>query len=307
MLFGIALVGVSLTVFAIMRVLPGDVIDAIVGESSVTEEQKKEMAETLGLNRPLVVQYTDWIWGLLRFDFGPSLETREPIRDEIQRRLPVTLELAALAIMVSTVAGLSSGVVSALRQDTWVDYAVRVASLVGLAVPLFWIQSLVRNLVLPKYFGWLPPIGYVDLWDDPLTNLQQMWLPALTLGLAISALTARLTRSAMLDVLREDYVRTARAKGLTPRVVILRHTLRNALLPVLTLIGVQFGALLGGTVITETVFGLPGIGSYIVQGIRTRDYSVVQGVVVVTATLYLTINLVVEVMSAKLDPRTIAR
>ena len=298
------LLGVSLIVFAIMRWLPGDVtLIALGGGQGVSEAQLAEYRTQLGLDRPRVQQYIDWVSDLLRLDLGRSLLTKEPIRDELAQRLPVTFELALGAVLVSNLLALPIGVLSAVYQDRLPDYCFRLFSIAGLALPLFWIQSLVRNLILPKYFGWLPPPGYADPWEDLGKNLQQMWLPVLLLGYAQSAIVSRLTRSTMLDVLREDYIRTAWAKGLRGRSVVIRHAVRNALLPVLTLAAIQLGALLGGAAITEFVFGLPGVGRYVVDSIRNRDYPIVQAVVMLVATIYVLLNLVVDLLYGWIDPR----
>ena len=298
------LIGVSIIIFVIMRLLPGDVVESVLGSAQgVTEEQKAQYRRELGLDRPWPRQYADWVWDLLRLDLGTSLFTKASISQELKNRLPVTGELALGAVLLSTLIALPVGILSAIYQDRGPDYFFRVFSVLGLALPLFWIQTLVRNLILPKYVGWLPPAGYVDPWDDLVTNLQQMWLPVLLLGYAQSAIISRLTRSTMLDVLREDYIRTARAKGLNEPGVILGHAVRNALLPVVTLATIQLGALLGGAVITESVFGLPGIGRYVVDAIRNRDYPVVQAVIILIAVVYAVLNLIVDLMYGWIDPR----
>jgi peptide/nickel transport system permease protein len=302
------MLGVTLVVFIVMRALPGDVVDAITeGGPAVSAQQRAAIRAELGLDKSLPVQYVDWLSQLVRLDFGRSLARREPIANELARRAPLTLELAFFAICFSALIGISSGVLSAIFRDRPLDYVLRFISLLGLALPLFWIMSFTRNFILPRYFGWLPPAGYQDFWKDSGTNLQQILLPAFLLGLAISALTSRVTRSAMLDVLSQDYIRTARAKGLRSRSVVMQHALRNALIPPLTLMGVQFGTLLGGTVITETIFGLPGIGRYSVEGIQARDYPVVQAIVCISAFVYLLLNYSVDVMVTIMDPRTRGR
>jgi peptide/nickel transport system permease protein len=296
--------GVSVIIFVIMRWLPGDVaLIALGGGQGVSEEQIAQYRKDLGLDRPLAVQYVEWIGGLARLDPGTSLLTKAQIRDELKNRIPVTAELAIGAIVLSTLIALPVGVLSAMYQDRWPDYFFRVFSIIGIALPIFWIQSLVRNLILPKYVGWLPPPGYVDPWEDLIGNLQRMWLPILLLGYAQSALVSRLTRSTMLDVLREDYIRTARAKGLRDRGVIVRHAVRNALLPVITLAAIQLGTLLGGAVITESVFGLPGVGRYVLDAIRNRDYPIVQTVIVLIAGIYVVLNLLVDLIYGWVDPR----
>jgi peptide/nickel transport system permease protein len=298
------LIGVSMIVFVIMRLLPGDPVEVITGGGQgVTEAQRQQLREQLGLTKPRVVQYAEWAGGLLRFDLGRSVLNGDPIARDLKKRLPVTAELAFGAVAVSVLIAVPLGMLSAVYQDRAPDYALRLVAICGLALPIFWIQSLVRNLLLPKYFGWLPPPGYASPWDDPGKNLAQMFLPVLLLGYYQSALIMRKTRSTMLDVLREDYIRTARAKGLRDRSVMLRHATRNALLPVLTLAAVQLGALLGGAAITESVFALPGIGTYVVDAILKRDYPVVQAVVMLVATVFVLLNLLVDLLYGVIDPR----
>jgi peptide/nickel transport system permease protein len=298
------LMGVSIIVFAIMRVVPGDVARMILsgGDSAASEEAVQQLREDMGLNRPLVVQYGDWLWDMVRLNPGKSLFTNDPIIDQIQARFPVTLELALGAVIVALVIAIPVGVLSALYQDTWVDYVFRVVSVAGLSVPTFWLGVL-TILVLSTYFNWVPPLGYSYLWDDPGRNLQQMVWPMLILGYWYSAVVSRMTRSTMLEVLREDYVRTARAKGLRGRVVVVRHALRNALLPVITIAALQFGHLLGGSVITESIFALPGIGTYLVDAILHRDIPVTQALIVLSAAVYVILNLLVDLTYAWLDPR----
>jgi len=298
------LFGVSLIIFVIMRLLPGDVaVVALGGGQGVSEQQIQEYRRRLGLDRPIPVQYVEWVSGVIRLDPGRSLLTNQPIRDDLLNRLPVTMELAFGAVLLSVVIALPVGILSAVFQDRWLDYLVRVFSIAGLALPVFWVQTLVRNLILPKYVGWLPPPGYADPWEDFGKNLQQMWLPIVLLGYFQSAIIARMTRSTMLDVLREDYIRTAWAKGLRGRVVILRHATRNALLPVITLAAIQLGVLLGGAAITESVFALPGIGRYVVDAINNRDYPIVQAVVMLVAAIYVLLNLAVDLVYGIIDPR----
>jgi peptide/nickel transport system permease protein len=298
------LFGVSLIIFIIMRLLPGDVVEiALGGAQGVTEEQKEQYRKELGLDRPWPQQYAEWVGGLVRLDAGTSLFTKASITSELKNRVPVTMELAAGAVVLSTLIALPVGIISAVYQDRAPDYFFRIFSILGIALPVFWIQTLVRNLMLPKYLGWLPPPGYVEPWNDLGRNLQQLWLPVLLLGYAQSAIISRLTRSTMLDVLREDYIRTARAKGLKERGVVVRHALRNALLPVITLATIQLGTLLGGAVITESVFGLPGVGRYVLDSIRNRDYPVVQAVIVFIAMVYAVLNLIVDLLYGWIDPR----
>jgi peptide/nickel transport system permease protein len=300
------LIGVSLVVFVIMRLIPGDIASMILmgpsGESGADPKALAELRHKLGLDRPLPLQYLTWIAGLARLDAGNSLWSDRPVRTEIAERLPLTLELALLAMMLSLVVAFITGILSAVRQDTWVDYLCRIVSIAGLSIPNFWLGTLII-LVLSLVFFWTPPLGYVDFFEDPWTNLQQIFWPALALGYNLSAVTSRMTRSAMLEVLRQDYIRTARAKGLSGGAVVLRHALKNALLPVITLSSIQLGNLLGGTVIMETIFTLPGVGRYLVDAIFHRDYPVTQAIVVMMGTLFVCLNLVVDLLYAWLDPR----
>lgn len=297
------LVGVSLIVFFIMRIIPGDPVEVILGGEGGSEAQKARLRQQLGLDRPKAVQYLDWAGGMLRLDFGTSVLNGDPIGDDIANRLPVTAELAFGAVLISTLIALPLGIFSAIYQDRLPDYGFRLFALLGLALPIFVIQTLVRNLILPKYFGWLPPPGYADPWDNPGRHIQQIFLPMILLGYYQSAIITRMARSTMLDVLREDYIRTAWAKGLRGRAVVLRHAVRNALLPVLTLAAIQLGALLGGAAITESVFTLPGLGTYVVDAILKRDYPVVQAVVMLVATVFVLLNLVVDLLYGVIDPR----
>jgi peptide/nickel transport system permease protein len=301
------LVLVSLIIFGLMRILPGDVATMILmgpnGDSGAArpEDVAKIKAE-LGLDRPLPVQYADWIKGVVTLDVGQSLWSKEPVFKEIGRRLPLTVELAVLATVVSLVVAIPTGVIAAVRQGTWMDYASRVFAIAGLSLPNFWVGTLII-LFLVYYFNWTPPLGYVGLTADPWKNFQQMIWPAVALGYYQAALTSRMTRSSLLEVMREDYVRTARAKGLRERAIISRHALRNSLLPVITVIAFQLGYVLGGTVILETVFNLPGVGRYLVDAISHRDYPVVQTLVLIFAVTFALINLLTDILYTRLDPR----
>lgn len=300
------LIGVSLVVFIIMRIVPGDVATMILmgptGELGARQEDIAALRHKLGLDQSLLVQYLSWMEGMLAFNVGESLWSGKPVFEEVLERFPLTLELAALSILVSAFIALSTGVLSAIRQDTWVDYLFRAVSIAGLSVPNFWMATL-TILILSRYFLWSPPLGYVHIYDDPLTNLQQMVWPALILGYSLAAVTSRMTRSSMLEVLREDYVRTAWAKGLPEPAIVMRHAFRNALLPVLTLSAIQLGTLIGGTVIMETIFTLPGIGRYLVDSIFHRDYPVTQTVITIMAVKFVFINLIVDLLYGFIDPR----
>jgi peptide/nickel transport system permease protein len=294
--------GATLMVFFIMRVAPGDVVDVILGEGQVTEEQKEKIRDQLGLNDPLPVQYLDWLGGLVTLDPGTSLLTGRSIVDDVKRRIPVTLELAVGAIGLSLLIAVPIGVISAVKQDTIVDYIFRVISVGGLSLPSFWLATLAL-LVLNRQFGWLPPIEYRSPLEDPGQNLKHMILPVLILGYALSAVVARMTRSSMLEVLREDYIRTARAKGLRGWAVIARHALKNAMLPVITISSAQLGYLIGGSVIMESIFVIPGMGQWVLDGITNRDYPVLQFAIVFIALVQVLTNLITDLLYGALDPR----
>lgn len=299
------LIGVSIVVFVIMRMIPGDIATMILmgsGEGGASREAIEALRERLGLNQPLHMQYLTWVSGLIRLDAGNSLWSDKPVFQELLQRLPLTLQLSAMAIVVSLVIALPVGILSALRQDTWVDYVGRVVSIGGLALPTFWVGTL-TILFLTLWFDWSPPLGYVNFVDDPLVNMQQLIWPALVLGYYLSAVVSRMTRSAMLEVLREDYIRTAWAKGLGLWPITTRHAMRNAVLPVITISAIQLGHLLGGTVIMETIFTLPGIGRYLVDAIFHRDYPVVQTIIVMMGVLFVLLNLIVDLFYGWLDPR----
>jgi peptide/nickel transport system permease protein len=300
------LVVVSMIVFVIMRVAPGNVAQMqLSGDSGggASPEEVGELSRQLGLDRPYYVQYAAFLVGLLRLEPGTSLWTKEPVLHELAQRLPVTLELAFLAVLISWAIALPSGVLSAVYQDTWVDYTFRVLTVAGLSVPAFWGGTLLV-LLLVRQFGWMPPLGYVSPATDLRLNLQQFIWPALIIGYATAAILSRITRSAVLEVLREDYVRTARAKGLAGFTIVGRHVLKNALAPVVTLSAVQMGNLLGGSVISETIFTLPGVGRFLVDAILHRDYPVVQTIVVLFATVVVMLNLLTDMLYAWFDPRT---
>ncbi|ODT67028.1 MAG: hypothetical protein ABS75_25970 [Pelagibacterium sp. SCN 63-23] len=301
------LFGISVVVFLIMRLLPGDVAAMILGGdeeggAGASAEAIEALRVQLGLNQPLWIQYVDWIWGLLRLDAGTSLWSGRPVLVEIGERIPLTLELAFIALALSMLIAIPIGVYSAVRQDSWVDYLMRSISIAGLAVPSFWLGTL-TILFLTLWFNWTPPLGYMPFTRNPLVNLQQLIWPALVLGFGNAALISRMTRSTMLEVLQEDYVRTARAKGLRPRAVLGKHALRNAVLPVLTLGAIELGGLLGGTVVMETIFTLPGIGRYLVDAIYHRDYPVVQTIILLMGVLYVVLNLIVDILYGVFDPR----
>lgn len=297
---------VSVAIFLIMRVIPGDVALIILsgseGSGVADPKQMDELRHRLGLDQPLPQQYLSWVGGILRLDPGRSLKTDRPIADEIAGALPVTLELIVFSTLVSFCIAIPLGVLSAMHQDTELDYIFRVATVGGLAMPVFWTATLVI-LILTMAFNWMPPLGFVTLFEDPLKNIQQMVWPVLVLGYYQAAVLGRMTRSQMLEVLRQDYVRTARAKGLRELTLIYAHALKNALLPIVTLSGLQFGVLIGGTMLLEIIFVLPGLGTTLVESILSRDYPIVQTIVLLIAVLQVLVNLAVDMTYAWLDPR----
>src|SRR3989440_5200149 len=299
------LLGVAALVFFIMRVIPGDVTLLILGGDQAGRIARAEIAamkHQLGLDQPLLVQFGTWLWGVLRFDFGTSLWTGQSVIDELLIRLPLSLELALLASMVSVLIAIPLGMLAAVRQDTWVDYVVRVVSIGGLAIPSFWV-GILCILLLVIYFGWGPPLEFTPPWVDPWANFQQMVWPVVTVGYRYAAVTTRMTRSTVLEVLREDYIRTAWAKGLRERAIVVRHALKNSMLPVITLVGTEFAFLIGGLVVTETVFTLNGVGRFVVDAVAHRDYPVVQALVFLIAFGFVVVNLLVDLTYAWFDPR----
>ena len=296
----------SLLIFGIMRVLPGDVALVILGGDQTTPRalaQAADLRERLGLNDPIVVQYFRWVWSMINGEFGgSSIVSREPISEIIARRLPITLELAAWTTLIAWVVSIPAGVIAAVYQNRRPDYLLRFVTLAGTALPNFWI-ALMLILVMLLVFSWTPPIFYRDLWENPYEHMLKMVWPALILAWGYSSYLTRVTRSTMLEVLRQDYVRTARSRGLRESAVVLRHALPNAMIPVLTLGGLQLATLLSGTVILETVFSLPGMGQGIVQAATERDYPVIQSLVMLLVTLMLTLNVVIDIVYAKIDPR----
>lgn len=293
---------VSVIVFMMMRLMPGDVVTRMV-EGHAYAPTLEALRLELGLDRPAHVQYLDWMGGiLLRGDFGDSYWTRQPIWDEFVRRFPVTLELAFLTIIVSVVIGILVGIVSAVRQDTTADYVGRVLAILALSVPYFGLAVVV--VVLPAiYFRWTPVWTYVSFTTDPLANLKIMLVPALVFGITRAGPIMRIMRSALLDVLRQDYIRTAWSKGLGERAVVLRHALKNALIPVITLVGLQTPLYIGGSVIMESIFRLPGVGLFFFEALTRLDYPVVQSVNLIVAAMVVGLNLLIDVTYAFLDPR----
>ncbi len=305
-LFVPTLIGVTMGVFLVLRILPGDVAAMIIQagdpEKAISEEERQYVIERFGLNRPIYEQYADWMWGLVRFDPGVSYLLDVPVSDLMKRQLPVTFQLAALAIVLVTVISLPIGVLAALYQDKWPDYVLRSIAIFGLAMPGFFVGLMVI-IILSVYFSWLPPMGFVHSWDNPWRAFQQLIFPAMALGFHGSGTVLRMTRAQMLEVLREDYIRTARAKGLSERVVTTRHALRNASLPILTVLGFQVAALLGGTVVMELIFALPGMGQALVESIILRDMPVTQAYIMYLIVVAMVVNLLIDLTYAWLDPR----
>ena len=304
------LAGAAALVFVLMRLIPGDVcvIRLGAGGTHVDAASLAACREQLGLDDPMIVQFLHFLWSYATFDFGISMWSGNPVVHEIAIRLPVSLEVAVLATVIAILIAIPLGTISALKENTWLDHFVRVMAIAGIATPSFWLGIMSLVLVLDiTYFAtghaWRPPITFVSFWHDPLGNLAIVLLPAITVGYRYSAVTMRLTRSAMLEVMREDYIRTARSKGLLEKVIINRHALKNALLPVVTLIGIEFAFLIGGLVVTEQVFNLNGIGRLLVQAVQNQDNVLAQALVMLVVAVFVFANLVVDVLYAWLDPR----
>jgi len=295
--------GVSLIVFFAIRLAPGDAVEAQMEQNLFASEADiQKLKAQLGLDQPAHIQYIRWIGGVLKGDLGYSFSSREPVIDRIVKKAPVSLELAFLSIIVGVTIAIPIGVISAVRQDTWMDYLGRLLSIGTLSVPNFVLATVF--IVAPAiWWKWTPPLGYTELWADPLKNFLQVLPAALAIGARLSGTTMRMTRSALLEVLREDYIRTARAKGLIERTVIYRHALKNSMIPVVTIIGGQIGFLLGGSVVVETIFGLPGVGQLTLKAVQARDYPQVQGNVLFMATVFVMVNLLVDLSYAWFDPR----
>jgi peptide/nickel transport system permease protein len=298
------LLGVAVLIFFLMRIVPGDVVELrMAGDrGAVSQEILQQERARFGLDRPLWEQFLTWLWGAVRLDFGKSMWTGAPIYEEVKLRFALSMQVAIMATIVAVLLAIPLGVISALKQDTWVDYAVRIFSIAGLATPSFWL-GIVFILMLLVLFKWLPPMVYTPFWVNPWQNMLQLIWPALAVGYRYSAVATRMTRSAMLEVLREDYIRTARAKGLVEKLVLSRHALKNAMLPVLTVVALEFAFLLGGLVVTEQVFNLNGLGLLFVQAVAHRDYTLVQALVLIVAGFFIVVNFAVDILYAWLDPR----
>jgi peptide/nickel transport system permease protein len=299
----LTLLGLTVLVFLMLHLIPGTVVEQMIGaDAVVSQEMVDQLKRFFGLDRPWHVQYGRWLAQLLRGDLGTSWRTGKPVLSLILERLPVTLELTGLAVAFSLVVGVAAGVLSAVRRDRPVDHATRIGALLGLSVPVFW-QGTMLILFFSLHLRWMPPVVWVDFLTDPRRNLTIMLLPALCLGTAAAANVARTTRSCMLDVLRSDYVRTALAKGIAGRAVVWKHALKNAMIPVVTVVGLQIGILLGGTVVVEEVFTLPGVGRLVLWSIYQRDYPVTQSTILFIAGMFMAVNLAVDLLYGYLEPR----
>ena len=289
--------------FIVVRLLPGDIIDQIISDQAdPSPEFRASVEERLELNQGIPQAYTKWLIAVMQFDFGSSFVSERPVTEQLSSRIPVTFQLGIMAMIYSVGIAIPIGVISAVRQDSPLDYAMRSFAIMALAIPSFWAGQLAIVYGF-AWFGWTPPLTYESLWDNPVNNLRTLWVPALILGSFLSGSVMRLTRSTMLEVMRQDYVRTARAKGLTDRLVVVRHALRNAVLPVITVIGLQVSVLISGTVVLERIFSLPGMGSFLLFSLERRDYPTVQAIVLMAALLVLVTNLIIDLSYAFIDPR----
>ena len=304
------LFGAAVLVFLLLRLIPGDICDMrLAGEGGLVDEETLNTCRiAMGLNKSLWLQFFDFIWGFIRFDLGISMWTGQPISYEIGLRFHLSLQVAIMATVASIIIAIPLGTISAIKQNTWIDYCVRAFSIGGIAIPSFWLGILIilGLLITTQYFSgtpWMPPIQFVPIWEDPMHNLSQLLWPALATGYRYSAVATRMTRSTLLEVLREDYVRTARAKGLLEKVIINRHALKNAMLPVVTVIGIEFAFLMGGLVVTEQVFNLNGLGKLFVESVDHHDFTMTQALVMLVVTIFVFTNLIVDIFYAWLDPR----
>jgi len=297
------LIGMSLIVFLMVRLLPGDIVDIFTaGDTTITDEQRHQIKEQLGLTGPLHVQYWDWLSSAVQGDFGTSYRNTTPVSETLVDAIPITLELVFLGLLIAVVIGVPLGVVSAVRRDKGSDYVSRVAGLIGVSIPSFWLATLLL-LFTSRAFGWVPQFSYVSPLDDPVENLKQFIMPAFAISVFTMAIVMRMVRATMLEVLNLDYIRTARAKGVPRRKVVFKHGLRNALIPVVTIVGFEVGVLMSGAAIVEIIFGLPGVGWNLLQAIFNRDYPLVQATAVLLATTFVVFNLLVDVIYSRLDPR----
>jgi peptide/nickel transport system permease protein len=298
------LIGVAVLVFFMLRVVPGDVVEIkLRGDGGNVSQQTIDMERTrLGLDKPLVTQFGEWMVGMAKGDFGISMWTERPVLEEISLRLQLSLQVALMATIIAVLLAIPMGTLAALFRDTWIDYTVRILTIGGLSIPSFWFGMLIM-LTLLGLFNWLPPITFTPIYVDPIANLTQLIWPAMAVGYRYCAVVARMIRSSLLEVLNEDYIRTARAKGVFEKLVISRHALRNALLPAITVIGLEFTFLIGGLVVTEQVFNLNGIGQLFVQSVSRNDFTLIQGMVMLIAAFYVFVNLLIDLLYAVFDPR----
>jgi peptide/nickel transport system permease protein len=298
------LLGVAILVFFMLRIVPGDIVEVkLRGDGGAVSQETIEMErQKLGLDKPLAIQFKDWMVGVATLDLGNSMWTERPVMEEISLRLELSLQVAIMATIFAVLIAIPLGTMAALFRDTWIDYLMRIATIGGISIPAFWFGMLIMSGLLAA-FNWLPPITFTPIYVDPIANLTQLIWPALAVGYRYCAVTARMIRSSLLEVLNEDYIRTARAKGVYERLVISRHALRNALLPAITVIGLEFTFLIGGLVVTEQVFNLNGIGMLFVQSVSRNDFTLIQGMVMLIAAFYVFVNLLVDLLYAVFDPR----
>jgi peptide/nickel transport system permease protein len=298
------LVGVAILIFFMLRVVPGDIVEVkLRGDGgSVTQETIEKERARLGLDQPMIVQFGHWMTGLATLNLGNSMWTDRPVVEEIGLRLELTLQVALMATVIAIFIAIPLGTLSALFKDTWIDYAIRIVTIAGLAVPSFWLGMIII-LGLLYLFNWLPPITYTPFYVDPVANISQLIWPALAVGYRYSAVVARMVRSSIVEVMKEDYIRTARAKGVYEKLVVSRHAMRNAMLPAITVIGLEFAFLIGGLVVTEQVFNLNGLGRLFVQAVSRNDFTLIQSIVMLIAVVFILTNLVVDLLYAWLDPR----
>ena len=299
------LLGVAMLVFLMLRIVPGDIVEVkLRGDGGAVSQETIEMERRrLGLDKPLIMQFKDWMVGVATLDLGNSMWTERPVMEEISLRLELSLQVAIMATIFAVLIAVPLGTAAALFRDTWIDYLMRIATIGGISIPAFWFGMLIMLGSLLAVFNWLPPITFTPIYVDPIANLTQLIWPALAVGYRYCAVTARMIRSSLLEVLNEDYIRTARAKGVYERLVVSRHALRNALLPAITVIGLEFTFLIGGLVVTEQVFNLNGIGMLFVQSVSRNDFTLIQGMVMLIAAFYVFVNLLVDLLYAVFDPR----
>jgi peptide/nickel transport system permease protein len=298
------LLGVAVLIFLLLRIVPGDIVEVkLRGDGgAVTQEVIEAERHRLGLDKPMIVQFKDWMVGVATLNLGISMWTERPVLEEVALRLELSLEVAILATLIAILIAIPLGTLAALFRDTWIDYLMRILTIGGLSIPSFWFGMLIM-LSLLAFFNWLPPLTFTPIYVDPVANLTQLIWPALAVGYRYCAVTARMVRSSLLEVFNEDYIRTARAKGVFERLVVTRHALRNALLPAVTVIGLEFTFLIGGLVVTEQVFNLNGIGQLFVQSVARNDFMLIQGMVMLIAAFYVFVNLIIDLLYAVLDPR----